>query len=74
PNPNSGEFTALVELGTVANIRLRLISLDGTVVDDRQLTGSAKYEVKYSAMHLSGIFVLQLISAKANTSLKLIVQ
>ena len=74
PNPNNGQFTARIELGEPADIRLRLMSMAGTLVDERTLKGEAVYETQYNMKGLNGIYILQLISTKANTSFKLIIQ
>jgi hypothetical protein len=73
PNPNTGEFTVKIELGEIADIRLRLISIVGNAVDERVAKNNSSYEIRYNIDNLQGIYILQLISSKANTSLNLII-
>jgi hypothetical protein len=72
PNPNNGQFTVKIELGATADIRLRLVSITGSIIDDRKLTGSDYYEILYNINNVQGIYLLQLSSEKAETSLKLV--
>jgi hypothetical protein len=75
PNPNNGQFTVKIELGEKADIRLRLVSITGTIVDERELKGNDYYDIYYTLANLQeSIYILQLISSKANTSLKLIIE
>jgi hypothetical protein len=74
PNPNSGQFTVKIELGVTTDIRLRLVSIAGSIVDEREAKGSNIYEIYYDIANLQpGIYILQLTSAKANTSLRLVI-
>ncbi|MDR1594849.1 MAG: T9SS type A sorting domain-containing protein, partial [Prevotellaceae bacterium] len=73
PNPNTGEFTAKIELSEIANIHLRLISIAGSIVDERDAKNNNSYEILYNIANLQGVYILQLISSKANTSLNLII-
>jgi hypothetical protein len=72
PNPSSGQFTVKIELGAEADVRLRLIDITGNVIDDREAKGSDSYEIYYNINNAQGIYILQLTSEKANTSLKLL--
>jgi hypothetical protein len=73
PNPNTGEFTAKIELSEIADIHLRLISIAGSIVDERDAKNNNSYEIRYNIANLQGVYILQLISSKANTSLNLII-
>jgi hypothetical protein len=73
PNPNTGEFTTKIELGEIADIHLRLISIAGSIVDERDAKNNNSYEIRYNVANLQGVYILQLISTKANTSLNLII-
>lgn len=73
PNPSNGQFTVRIELSEKADLRLRLISLSGTLVEERKVTGSDYYEVQYNLNSTpKGMYILQLLSEKANTSVKLV--
>jgi hypothetical protein len=72
PNPSNGQFTVRIELGAKADIHLRLIDITGTVVDEREAKGNDRYEIYYNISNEQGIYLLQLTSEKANTSLKLL--
>jgi hypothetical protein len=72
PNPSNGRFTAIVELEKRANIRLRLVSLSGKVVDDREFKDGDSYEVQYDAVNEYGVYVLQLIADGRSASLTLL--
>ena len=51
---------------------MRLVSLSGKIVDDREFKDGDSYEVQYNAVNEYGIYVLQLISEGINTSLTLL--
>ncbi|MDR1129388.1 MAG: T9SS type A sorting domain-containing protein, partial [Prevotellaceae bacterium] len=72
PNPNKGQFTVKIELGAKADVRLRLISITGSIIDERELKGSSYYEILYNINNVQGIYLLQLASEKVETSLKLL--
>ncbi len=71
PNPSRGQFTVRIELGEVADVQLRLVNMMGITVDERKANGSNYYELTYNLSVTQGIYVLQLLSKKANTSVKL---
>jgi hypothetical protein len=73
PNPNRGQFTVHVELGIKTDIRLRLLSLTGTLLDERVLKGSHSYDTSYNFNGIDGLYIIQLTTGNINTSLKLII-
>jgi hypothetical protein len=73
PNPNTGQFTVHVELGIKTDIRLRLISLTGILIEERALKGSDIYDTYYDTGGLEGIYIIQLIAENINDALKLII-
>lgn len=49
PNPNDGNFEAVVDLTRESAIRIRVINMwNGTIADDRTLSGQKEYRVNYS--------------------------
>jgi hypothetical protein len=72
PNPSDGQFTVRIELGAPADIKLRLVDITGSIVDEREAKGNDRYEIYYNIGNGQGMYLLQLISEKANTALKLI--
>jgi len=73
PNPSNGQFTAKIELGEPTDIRLRLYDIFGGIVDERTLAGQSSYEIHYNINNgMHGVYVLQLIAKKVNTSVKLL--
>jgi hypothetical protein len=73
PNPSNGNFTVKVKLGMKADIRLRLSSITGLLVNERVLKGSDTYDVYYNINNINGLYILNLTSGDTNTSLKLII-
>ncbi|ELR73222.1 internalin, putative [Fulvivirga imtechensis AK7] len=76
PNPNDGEFKALVELSIVQDIRLTLVDLDGNIiVFDRKYGQSDTYEVALDLPRLrSGIYLLGLQTGGKSKTLRLMVK
>jgi hypothetical protein len=73
PNPNKGQFTVHVELGIKTDIRLRLLSLTGALIDERTLKGSDSYDASYNFKVMDGLYIIQLTAGNINSSLKLII-
>jgi len=75
PNPSSGEFTVHIVLSDPAKIRLRLISvLTDATVDDRQTSGSNRYDLPYHMSNVAkGEYFLLLETAKGNSVYKLMI-
>jgi hypothetical protein len=72
PNPNNGQFTVHVELGIKTDIRLRILTLTGAIVDERMLKGSDRYDVHYNLNNIHGLYIIHLSAGNVNTALKLI--
>jgi hypothetical protein len=73
PNPNNGQFTVHVELGIKTDIRLRLVSLTGAVVDNRILKDSDSYDTSYNFNGVEGLYIVQIIAGNISASLKVII-
>jgi len=74
PNPSSGTFTALVSLQEASTVSLRLFGLtSNNVHDERELTGSALYEVPYTMDLPSGVYLLLLETSKGRQLRKLVI-
>jgi hypothetical protein len=73
PNPSKGQFTAKIELDTQTDVRLRLVDVSGSIVDEREAKGNDHYEIHYDVSKNSGVYFLQLSSDKINKSLKLLI-
>jgi len=73
PNPNSGIFSATIELEKKASIRLRLVNLStGTTLSDIRLYGETDYLVPYDLPLSSGTYGLILETAAGKAIVKII--
>lgn len=74
PNPSSGTFTVMLSLQETATVSLRLYGFTSNLAyDDRQLQGSADYEIPYTVDLPSGTYFLLLETAKENQIRKIVV-
>ena len=76
PNPNSGVFTVVVDLGEeAANASLRLFSLvSNAPMDERELSGANNYESQYNMNLASGIYFLLLETATESEIRKIVIE
>lgn len=76
PNPNDGNFEAIVDLAKESAIRLRVINLwNGTTADDRTLNGQKEYKVRYSlSLTHANIYLVLLETSSGKMVLRMLVQ
>jgi hypothetical protein len=75
PNPNTGIFTAEIELSQVAPVRLRIINLGlGMLMDDRRLAGKETYSESYNLSLGAGVYILVLDVESERMNLKMVVK
>ncbi|WP_185955195.1 SprB repeat-containing protein [Solitalea koreensis] len=74
PNPSDGLFQAQVKLKRSADITLQLINIDtGSVIEQKNLTGSATYSVRFEKSELKqGLYLLLLKAGKERKNLRLV--
>jgi hypothetical protein len=66
PNPNDGNFQAIVKLNRESAIRLRIISFsNGLTVSDRSFNGQEEYRIGYSMSVTPGNLYLVLLETSA---------
>ncbi|RIV51046.1 hypothetical protein D2V93_09345 [Flagellimonas taeanensis] len=74
PNPSSGSFSVLVSLQEASSVALRLFGLTTNHVhDERQLSGLALYEVPYSIVLPSGVYLLLLETPRGRQIIKIVI-
>jgi hypothetical protein len=75
PNPNTGRFTATVELREAGDFTLSLYSGQGVVVSQKQVTNQAVSTVDFELAGGAsrGIYVLQLITAQGYSTFKVVI-
>jgi hypothetical protein len=73
PNPNSGIFSAIVELERDAPVRLRLLNLTtGQLMSDIRLSGDKEYTVPYNLQLAAGTYALALETAAGRMVVKVL--
>lgn len=74
PNPSSGSFSVLVSLQEASAVSLRLFGLTTNHVhDERQLSEMALYEVPYSIVLPSGVYLLLLETPRGRQTIKIVI-
>lgn len=76
PNPNTGRFTATVELREAGDFQLSLYNGQGMMISQqhvvRQVVSSVNFEVASGASR--GIYVLQLLTAQGYSTFKVVIE
>jgi len=75
PNPNSGQFTAKVALGSEAPISLKVFgAVNGIMYDDRELEGYSEYEEAYQMNLATGTYILLLQTPNGSQIRRIIIE
>lgn len=75
PNPSTGQFTAMVSLAEVSDIRLRLVNLStGRILNDQRHSGQQQYKLPYQLPLPIDLYVLILEVKNEYRTFKIIVK
>jgi hypothetical protein len=75
PNPNDGNFDAIIELREVADFRLVLYDMSGSIVESTPTYKAISHTVHFSRSVISaGTYLLKFISNKTTSTFKIIIQ
>jgi hypothetical protein len=75
PNPNDGNFEAIIELRETAEFRLVLYDMSGAIVETTQTYNAMSKTIPFSRSVISaGTYLLKFVSSKTTSTFKIIIQ
>jgi len=75
PNPNDGNFEAIIELREVAEFRLVLYDMNGAIISTTPTYNAISQTIPFSrSVTSAGIYLLKFISNKTTSTFKVIIQ
>lgn len=74
PNASNGDFSIKVNLAEPSNIRVKIMNLISTIIDQQEAKGADGYEFKHSLSMAPGIYLVVLETSHGSETRKLVVE